>query len=126
MCIRDRFQDDEKSIETLNHSTSHIMASAISKIYPEAKFAIGPSIKDGFYYDFDIDENISLNDLKNIENEMKKIISSNTVFQKEIISKKQALEMFSDNSYKTEIINELEDENISRSETLYQLSLERL
>ena len=107
------FQDDEKSIETLNHSTSHIMASAISKIYPEAKFAIGPSIKDGFYYDFDIDENISLNDLKNIENEMKKIISSNTVFQKEIISKKQALEMFSDNSYKTEIINELEDENIS-------------
>lgn len=107
------FQDDEKSIETLNHSTSHIMASAISKIYPEAKFAIGPSIKDGFYYDFDIDENISLNDLKNIENEMKKIISSNTVFQREIISKKQALEMFSDNSYKTEIINELEDENIS-------------
>lgn len=106
-------QDDEKSIETLNHSTSHIMASAISRIYPGAKFAIGPSIKDGFYYDFDIDENISLNDLKNIENEMKKIISSNTVFQRENISKKQALEMFSGNPYKTEIINELEDENIS-------------
>ncbi len=107
------FQDDEKSVETLNHSTSHIMASAISKIYPKAKFAIGPSIKDGFYYDFDIDENISLSDLKNIENEMKKIISSNTVFQRENISKQKALEIFSDNPYKTEIINELEDDNIS-------------
>ena len=107
------FQDDEKSIETLNHSTSHIMASAISRIYPGARFAIGPSIKDGFYYDFDIDENISINDLKNIEDEMKKIISSNTVFKKEKISKKQALEIFKDNPYKIEIIQDLKDENIS-------------
>ncbi|MDD3520098.1 MAG: threonine--tRNA ligase [Actinomycetota bacterium] len=107
------FQDDEKTIETLNHSTAHIMASAISRIYPGAKFAIGPSIKDGFYYDFDIDIDISLNDLKNIENEMKKIISSNTVFEREDISKKQALEIFRDNPYKIEIINELKDENIS-------------
>ena len=107
------FQDDEKALEILNHSVSHIMASAILKLYPKARFAIGPSIKDGFYYDFDLDENITHADLKNIENEMKKIISSNTVFKKEIISKEQALQIFKDNPYKAEIINELEDKDIS-------------
>jgi len=107
------FQEDEKSLEVLNHSTSHIMASAISKLYPNAKFAIGPSIKDGFYYDFDIDEEITVKNLEDIENEMKKIISLNIPFKREEMSKSEALRIFKDNPYKVEIINEIEDDSVS-------------
>ncbi|MCE5330060.1 threonine--tRNA ligase [bacterium] len=104
--------DDEKSIDTLNHSTSHVMAIAIKNIYPEAKFAIGPSIKDGFYYDFEIDKTISPGDLKPIEDEMKKIISSNYPFERKEVTKDEAREIFKGNPYKLELINDIKDEKV--------------
>ena len=65
------------------------MAAAIKKIYPEVKFAIGPSIKNGFYYDFEIDGNISPEDIPAIEKQMKKLIGGNHIFQRNIVSKKE-------------------------------------
>lgn len=106
------FSDDEKSADTLNHSTSHVMAIAIKNIYPEAKFAIGPSIKDGFYYDFEINGTISPEDLKPIEDEMKRIVSSNYSFERKEITKEEARQIFKDNPYKVELINDIKDEKV--------------
>ena len=103
----------ETDLDTLNHSTSHIMASAIKKLYPEAKFAIGPSIKNGFYYDLDIDKTIVPEDLKKIEIEMDKIIKQDYKFKKSVVSKDVAKKMFKDNPYKIELIDEIKDENVS-------------
>ncbi len=111
------FPEDEKSLDTLNHSTSHVMACAIRKIYPEAKFAIGPSIKNGFYYDFEIDKVISPEDLKLIEYEMKKIVSSNYSYDRKEITKDEARKIFKDNPYKLELIDGIDDENLSIYQT---------
>jgi len=104
---------DERSLEILNHSTAHIMAAAIKKIYPEVKFAIGPSIKNGFYYDFEIDGNISQEDLPAIEKQMKKMIGGNHVFKRSDISKKQAADIFSENQFKLELLNEIPENEVS-------------
>lgn len=111
------FPEDEKSLDTLNHSTSHVMACAIRKIYPEAKFAIGPSIKNGFYYDFEIDKVIAPEDLKLIEDEMKKIVSSNYSYDRKEITKDEARKIFKDNPYKLELIDGIDDENLSIYQT---------
>jgi len=104
---------DERSLEILNHSTAHIMAAAIKKIYPEVKFAIGPSIKNGFYYDFEIDGNISPEDLPAIEKQMKKMIGGNHVFKRSDISKKQAADIFSENKFKLELLKEIPEDEVS-------------
>jgi len=104
---------DERSLEILNHSTAHIMAAAIKKIYPEVKFAIGPSIKNGFYYDFEIDGNISPEDLPAIEKQMKKMIGGNHVFKRSDISKKQAADIFSENQFKLELLKEIPEDEVS-------------
>jgi threonyl-tRNA synthetase len=109
--------DSEESLNTLNHSTSHVMASAIDKIYPDVKFAIGPSIKNGFYYDFEIDRIISPEDLKMIEDEMKRIISSNHPFARREISKDEARKIFKGNPYKMELIDGINDEYVSIYQT---------
>jgi len=109
--------ENEKSLDTLNHSTSHVMAGAINKIYPGAKFAIGPSIKNGFYYDFEINKVISPEDLKIIEDEMKRIISSNHSFVRKDISKDEARKIFKDNPYKLELIDGINDEYVSIYQT---------
>lgn len=107
------FPEDKESLDTLNHSTSHIMAAAIQKLYPEVKFAIGPSIKDGFYYDFELDKVITPDDLKPIEDEMKKIISSNYSFIRQEITKSEAKKIFKENPYKLELIDGINDNNVS-------------
>lgn len=104
---------NDKNLDILNHSTSHVMASAIKKLYPQVKFAIGPSIKNGFYYDFDLDKAITPDDLVLIEKEMKSIINKNFKFEQNRISKKEALELFKDNPYKIELINEIDDDYVS-------------
>lgn len=104
---------DETSLGILNHSTAHIMAAAIKKLYPEAKFAIGPSIKNGFYYDFEIDGNISPEDLPAIEKQMKKMIGGNLVFKRSDITKKQAADIFSENQFKLELLKEIPEDNVS-------------
>ena len=87
---QDDMSDDQKALDILNHSTSHIMASAIKKLFPGVKFAIGPSIKNGFYYDFDLEAPIAPEDLKIIEKEMERIIRQNLKFEKSELSKDDA------------------------------------
>lgn len=95
--------------KTLNHSAAHVLAAALSKMYPEVKLTIGPAIDEGFYYDFLLEENIniSINDLPKIEKQMKKIISSAEPFEQFDLSKEEALNKYKNNKFKTEIINEL-------------------
>lgn len=96
------------------HSLAHVMAKAVMQFYPNAKLAIGPAIDDGFYYDFDIDVNLSQEDLIKIEKRMYDIINKGEHFKKDVLSKEQALKVFKDNPYKLELINELpDDEEIS-------------
>lgn len=96
----------------LNHSAAHVMAASLKKLYPNIKLTLGPAIEEGFYYDFYSDEPISINDLPKIEKQMKKIISGAYEFKKEEKTKKEALEFFSDNKYKCEIINSIPDNEI--------------
>ncbi|MBN1698476.1 MAG: threonine--tRNA ligase [Spirochaetales bacterium] len=98
----------------LRHSFSHVMAEAVLEIFPDAKFAIGPAIEHGFYYDFDLPRPLTPEDLTVIEERMKKIIAGNHTFEKKVISKKEALEFFSRQPYKIELIEALPDnEDIS-------------
>jgi threonyl-tRNA synthetase len=106
-------ENRDKAISILNHSTSHIMAEAIKKVFPDAKFAIGPSIKDGFYYDFETKKNVSAEDLRLIEKEMKRIIKEDNRFEKSEVSKEKAKKLFKDNPYKIELINDIEGNKVS-------------
>ncbi len=102
--------------DVLLHSTAHIMAQAVKRLYPKVKIAIGPSIENGFYYDFDFEEPLTEADLPTIEAEMQKIISEDIPIERKEISKKEAKELFtsSDDIYKLELITELaENEKIS-------------
>ncbi len=100
---------DENVKEAYRHTSSHIMAQAIKRLWPEAKLAIGPAIKDGFYYDVDLDHKITDDDLKKIQKEMKKIINANYPLEKSILSRDKALELMrqKDEDYKVELINDL-------------------
>lgn len=107
---------DENVREAYRHTSSHIMAQAIKRLWPEAKLAIGPAIKDGFYYDVDLDHKITDEDLKKIQKEMKKIIKANYPLEKSILPRDKALELMrqKDEDYKVELINDLpSDEEIS-------------
>ncbi|MBQ9792600.1 MAG: threonine--tRNA ligase [Clostridia bacterium] len=105
---------EEKELEMLRHSCSHVLAKAVSKIFEGAKNAIGPAIDDGFYYDFDINESITPEIFGKIEKEMKKIIAQNQEFKKVVVSRQQALEMFHDNLFKLDLITNMpEGEEIS-------------
>jgi threonyl-tRNA synthetase len=108
--------DDEKAVEVIRHSTSHIMAQAVKRIYKNCKIAIGPSIENGFYYDFDIENPLSAEDLDKIEVEMNNIINENLKFEKIDVSREEAIKLMEENgeTYKVELINELpEDDDIS-------------
>ena len=96
------------------HTTSHIMAQAVKRLFPDVKFAIGPSIDEGFYYDFDVEKPFTDEDKEKIEDEMKKIIKEDIAIERFSLPKKEALELMKDQPYKQELINELpEGEEIS-------------
>lgn len=101
--------DSEKAVEVIRHSSAHIMAQAVKRLYKNAKLAIGPSIANGFYYDFDIDTPIIKEDLEKIEKEMNKIVKENLKFERIDVSKEEALKIMKDNDeiYKVELINDL-------------------
>ncbi len=103
---------DEESLEALRHSLSHIMASALKVIRPDANFGVGPAIEDGFYYDVDVEPKLMEEDLRVLEKEMKKIISSGIEMTKEVLSKKEALKTFANDKYKVEMINDLPNNEI--------------
>lgn len=107
-------QEKSKKLSTLRHSTAHVMAEAVVKLFPGTKVAIGPSIDYGFYYDFELPRSINNDDLPAIEKEMRKILTTRSNFEKEVISRKKALEMFKDQPFKIELIKGLPaDEEIS-------------
>jgi threonyl-tRNA synthetase len=108
--------EDDKAVEVIRHSTSHIMAQAVKRIYKDAKLAIGPSIENGFYYDFDIENPLSAENLSDIEAEMNKIISENLSFERIDVSREDAIKLMEERgeTYKVELINDLpEGEKIS-------------
>lgn len=108
-----KFEDPEGK-QIFWHSSAHLMAHAIKRLYPDTKFAIGPSIENGFYYDIDLDKQLSPDDLEHIEKEMKAIVKESPVFEKEVVSKEKAKSIFKDESYKIELIEDLPaDEEIS-------------
>ena len=101
--------DSDEGLEIMRHTlTAQVLARAVKNLYPDAKLAIGPTIKDGFYYDFEFVKSITTDDLDKIEKEMQKIISSKSVITKKLHSKKDALNVFSSigERYKESIINE--------------------
>lgn len=98
--------------EKIRYSLSHILAIAIKEKYPEVKLGMGPAIENGFYYDFD-NLNISEADLKEIEKRMKHIIKQNIVFEKREIPKEEAKELFKEEPYKLELIDEIPSEVVS-------------
>ena len=102
-------------LETLRHSTSHLLAAAVQKLYPKVKFGIGPAIENGFYYDFEFSEPIPDSDLPKIEKEMTKIISQKLPFVREEISIEEAKKVFQNQPYKIELISELKNQRISNS-----------
>ncbi|MGM9972465.1 MAG: threonine--tRNA ligase [Clostridiaceae bacterium] len=107
---------DEKGVEVLRHSTSHIMAQAVKRLFKDVKVTIGPSIKNGFYYDFDSDKSFSLEDLAKIEEEMGRIIAEDHKFERINISREEAIKLMEEmgEPYKVELINAIpEGEQVS-------------
>ena len=98
---------EDKVLMPLNHSCAHLLAEAVKKLYPEAKFWVGPVISDGFYYDIDLGgKTLTDEDLPKIEKEMKKIAKGNKRIVRHELTKEEALEMFKDDPYKIDLINE--------------------
>ena len=105
----------DEGLEILRHSTSHLMAQAVKRLFPNVQVTIGPAIKDGFYYDFDTDKPFTDEDLPKIEAEMKKIIKENIPVIRKIMTKKDAIEYFKKNNepYKVEIIEDIDADTVS-------------
>ena len=104
---------EDKVLMPLNHSCAHLLAEAVKKLYPEAKFWVGPVISDGFYYDIDLGgKTLTDEDLPKIEKEMKKIAKGNKRIVRHELTKEEALEMFKDDPYKIDLINEFPEGEI--------------
>ena len=101
--------DDVEGKDVFRHTSAHMLAQAIKRLYPEAKFAIGPSIENGFYYDIDLDQRLTMEDLQKIESEMKKIAKEDLKVERYELPKEEALAWAKENGeiYKEELINEL-------------------
>ena len=108
------FESSKEGKKAYWHTTSHIMAQAVKRLFPNVKFAIGPSIDEGFYYDFDVENPFTNEDKKNIEEEMKKIIKEDIEIKRFSLPKEEALKLMEGQIYKQELISELpEGEEIS-------------
>ncbi|MFL2061772.1 threonine--tRNA ligase [Marinilactibacillus psychrotolerans] len=106
--------DHENALEVLRHSTAHLMAQAVKRLYPDVKFGVGPAIDTGFYYDTDSEPPIVEEDLEKIEKEMMAIVKENLPIVRKEISREDALDLFENDPYKVELITDLpEDEVIS-------------
>ena len=104
----DKIRYEDTQLYRIRHSVSHIMAQAVLEFYPEAKYTIGPPIENGFYYDFDIPQPITLEDLEKIEKRMRQIIAGNHKFERKVVSADEVRKIFKDQPYKLELIEGLE------------------
>ena len=112
--VRDKKLSEEEKLYRIRHSTAHVMAEAVLREFPDAKIAIGPPIENGFYYDFDLPRSLTPEDLEKIEEHMRQIVSEDHPFERTVISREGARELFADQPYKLELIDELpEGEEIS-------------
>ena len=117
--------DDKRKTETnekldvIRHSTAHIMAEAVLSVFPDAKFGIGPTIENVFYYDFDLPRTLTPDDLPLIEEKMREIVAADTPFVREEVSKDEARKLFTAQPYKLELIDDLPDEKV----TIYRQGL---
>ena len=112
--IRIVTKKDREAFEVLNHSAAHLMAQAVKRLFPEAKFGVGPAIREGFYYDIDAGTVLKEEDLIKIEKMMKRISQEQVIINRSEMPREDALEFFKDDKYKVELISDLpEDEIIS-------------
>ncbi len=108
--VRILTDQDVESIEVLRHSTAHLLAQAVKSMYPQAKFGVGPTVEDAFYYDIDLGEDVlTESDLAKIEKVMHKYAEQNQPIEKSILSKQEALQFFQDDPYKVELIESFPD-----------------
>ncbi len=104
--------DSQEGKDTVRHTVSHVLAAAVKRLFPETKLAIGPSIENGFYYDFDKEGAFSSEDVEALEEEMRKIIKENPEIERFELPKDKALELMKDEPYKVELINDLPEGEI--------------
>ena len=106
---------DQEGKEALWHSTSHVMADAVKQLYPNAKVAIGPSIEEGFYYDFDVEKPFQPEDFAKIEKKMKEIAENKLTFERSEMKREDAIDFFKkqNEDYKVELIQDLPDEKVT-------------
>ncbi len=102
----ERYEDSQ--LYRIRHSAAHVMAQAVLEFYPETKYTIGPPVENGFYYDFDLPQQITLEDLEKIEKRMRQIIAGGHAFVKKVVSAEEARQVFKDQPYKLELIDGLE------------------
>ncbi len=107
---------EAERLAVMRHSAAHVMAEAVQAIFPDAKFGIGPAIKDGFYYDFDLPRSLTPDDLPLIEAKMREIIAADEPFIRREVSREEARQTFASQPYKLELIDEIPDDRVS----LYQ------
>lgn len=114
-CLEGISAESEKGLEILRHSASHIMAQAVKALFPEAKVAIGPAIENGFYYDFDVPQPFTEEDLTRIEAKMGEIIAGKLPFRRKEMKREEAIEFFASRGekYKVELLEALEEETVS-------------
>ncbi|RAI81803.1 threonine--tRNA ligase [Macrococcoides caseolyticum subsp. hominis] len=106
--------ESPEGIEVLRHSTAHLMAQALKRMYGDVHFGVGPVIEEGFYYDIDTEHKISSEDLPEIEKTMRQIVGENIKIERRVVSREEAKKIFADDPYKQELINAIpEDENVT-------------
>lgn len=105
-------EGSEEGLEVLRHSSAHLLAQAVKRLYPQALFGIGPVVENGFYYDIDLDVSLTPDDLVTIEKEMNKIIKENYQIRRSEVTREEALEKFADDWLKLELIRDLPEDSI--------------
>ena len=103
--VKENEQRKDEKLFKIRHSTAHVMAEAVLRLFPDAKLAIGPAIENGFYYDFDLPRSLKPEDLEEIENIMKDIVKQNHEFDYKVVSREEAKKLFADQPYKLELVN---------------------
>ena len=101
---------DQEGLEVLRHSTAHVLAQAVQELYPEAKLGIGPYIQDGFYYDFDVDEPFTPEDLKKIQKRMMRIVKAGQTFDRRAVNEETARQELHDEPYKLQLLDRQHDD----------------
>ncbi len=104
--------DSKEAFEVLNHSCAHLMAQAVSRLYPGTKMGVGPAIEEGFYYDFGMETPVTVDDLPKIEAEMKKIVKENISINHYMLTKADAKNKFKNDKFKCELIDAVKDDYV--------------